>query len=258
MPASPCRTTWDEVTAAAEKLKAGGMEHPIVYEYNQELPELLRRLRRAGLWPRRRSLRRGQQGDLRRSRQRRLQAAAMAADAFKKDLVQPGDARIEDHPVDEHRQARLHHRLQLRARRDEQRRRPAARRPVRSGADARRRARDARLHEVLRRSPRRRRRIRRAPRRPGSSSTSWPASPTRSPSAGRSRRASASASCSLFDDPDVHAAWNKWIDMQRARASRSPSAKAGTWTEWTLGLVGLFPPAARQGDGRRGDASTRS
>lgn len=31
-------TTWEEVTAAAEKLKAGGMEHPIVYEYNQELP----------------------------------------------------------------------------------------------------------------------------------------------------------------------------------------------------------------------------
>ena len=31
-------TTWDEVTAAAEKLKAGGMDKPIVYEYNQELP----------------------------------------------------------------------------------------------------------------------------------------------------------------------------------------------------------------------------
>jgi multiple sugar transport system substrate-binding protein len=30
--------TWEEVTAAAEKLKAGGMERPIVYEYNQELP----------------------------------------------------------------------------------------------------------------------------------------------------------------------------------------------------------------------------
>src|SRR3569833_128565 len=27
--------TWDDVMAAAEKLKAGGMEHPIVYEYNQ-------------------------------------------------------------------------------------------------------------------------------------------------------------------------------------------------------------------------------
>jgi len=34
----PVPTTWEEVTAAAEKLKAGGMEHPIVYEYNQELP----------------------------------------------------------------------------------------------------------------------------------------------------------------------------------------------------------------------------
>lgn len=31
-------TTWDEVTAAAEQLKAGGMDKPIIYEYNQELP----------------------------------------------------------------------------------------------------------------------------------------------------------------------------------------------------------------------------
>jgi multiple sugar transport system substrate-binding protein len=30
--------TWEEVTAAAEKLKASGMQRPIVYEYNQELP----------------------------------------------------------------------------------------------------------------------------------------------------------------------------------------------------------------------------
>jgi multiple sugar transport system substrate-binding protein len=31
-------TTWEEVMAAAETLKAGGMEHPIVYEFDQELP----------------------------------------------------------------------------------------------------------------------------------------------------------------------------------------------------------------------------
>jgi multiple sugar transport system substrate-binding protein len=30
--------TWDDVMAAAEKLKEGGMARPIVYEYNQELP----------------------------------------------------------------------------------------------------------------------------------------------------------------------------------------------------------------------------
>ncbi|WP_116653723.1 ABC transporter substrate-binding protein [Pelagibacterium sediminicola] len=31
-------TTWEEVTAAAEQLKAGGMDKPIIYEYDQELP----------------------------------------------------------------------------------------------------------------------------------------------------------------------------------------------------------------------------
>jgi multiple sugar transport system substrate-binding protein len=30
--------TWDEMMAAAEKLKAAGVDRPIVYEYNQELP----------------------------------------------------------------------------------------------------------------------------------------------------------------------------------------------------------------------------
>lgn len=34
-------TTWEEVTAAAEQLKAGGMDKPIIYEYNQELPNFL-------------------------------------------------------------------------------------------------------------------------------------------------------------------------------------------------------------------------
>ena len=34
-------TTWDEVTAAAEKLKAAGMDKPIIYEYDQELPNFL-------------------------------------------------------------------------------------------------------------------------------------------------------------------------------------------------------------------------
>lgn len=31
-------TTWEEVTAAAEQLKAAGMDKPIIYEYDQELP----------------------------------------------------------------------------------------------------------------------------------------------------------------------------------------------------------------------------
>jgi multiple sugar transport system substrate-binding protein len=34
----PVPETWEDVMAAAEKLQADGMERPIVYEYNQELP----------------------------------------------------------------------------------------------------------------------------------------------------------------------------------------------------------------------------
>jgi multiple sugar transport system substrate-binding protein len=34
----PVPATWEEVTAAAEKLKAAGMDKPIIYEYDQELP----------------------------------------------------------------------------------------------------------------------------------------------------------------------------------------------------------------------------
>ena len=46
----------------------------------------------------------------------------------------------------------------------------------------------------------------------------------------------------LFDDPDVIAAWNKWIDVGDPQGSRSPSAKAGTWTEWTAVWSAYFRP----------------
>lgn len=34
-------STWEEVTTAAEQLKSGGMDKPIIYEYNQEVPNFL-------------------------------------------------------------------------------------------------------------------------------------------------------------------------------------------------------------------------
>ena len=66
------------MTAAAEKLKAGGMEHPIVYEYDQELPNFFDAFVAQAY---------GRGGELfdaelnaalRQPGQRRLQAAAMA------------------------------------------------------------------------------------------------------------------------------------------------------------------------------------
>ena len=101
-------TTWEEVTAAAEKLKAGGMEHPIVYEFDQELPNFFDAFvaqaygRGGDLFDAE------QQGALRRPEQRRLQAARMAGRRLQEGPRAAGDARIEGHPVDEHRQARLH------------------------------------------------------------------------------------------------------------------------------------------------------
>ena len=55
----------------------------------------------------------------------------------------------------------------------------------------------------------------------------------------------------LFQDKDVIAAWGKWADVQGAR--RPGGDRQGRHLHRVqLGLVGLFPAAARQGDGRRG------
>ena len=91
------------------------------------------------------------------------------ADAFKKDLVQQETHESKVIPSMNTGKHAFTVALQLCARRDEQRRRAAARRPVRDCSDARRGARGARLHKILLRSRRRRRPIRRAPRRRGSS-----------------------------------------------------------------------------------------
>ena len=81
-------TTWEEVTAAAEKLKAGGMEHPIVYEFDQELPNFFDAFV-AQVY--------GRGGDLFDADRRRsstipnnaaYKQLEWLADAFKKDLVQ--------------------------------------------------------------------------------------------------------------------------------------------------------------------------
>ncbi len=134
-------------------------------------PELLRRLRRAGpTAAAATSSTRTSKAIFDNPEQRRLQAARMAGGRLQEGPRAAGDARVEGHPVDEHRQARLHRSLYnyvLAA--HEQRRRAAARRPVRAGSDAGRGARDARLHEVLLDHGARPPPIRRAPKRRGSS-----------------------------------------------------------------------------------------
>ena len=66
---------------------------------------------------------------------------------------------------------------------------------------------------------------------------------------GGRERASASASCSLFDDPDVQAAWNKWIDFATLK-QQVATARGRHVDGMDVGVVGLFPAAACQGHGR--------
>jgi multiple sugar transport system substrate-binding protein len=46
---------------------------------------------------------------------------------------------------------------------------------------------------------------------------------------------------SLFDDKDVQEAWNKWIDSATLKAQVA-AARAGTWTEWTTVWSAYFRP----------------
>ena len=46
---------------------------------------------------------------------------------------------------------------------------------------------------------------------------------------------------SLFDDPDVQAAWNKWIDSATLK-QQVATARGGNWTEWTSVWTAYFRP----------------
>ena len=46
---------------------------------------------------------------------------------------------------------------------------------------------------------------------------------------------------SLFDDPDVQAAWNKWIDSATLKAQVA-GARPGPWKEWTAVWSAYFRP----------------
>jgi multiple sugar transport system substrate-binding protein len=49
----------------------------------------------------------------------------------------------------------------------------------------------------------------------------------------------------LFEDPDVKAAWNKWIDPAALQQQVS-SARPGAWTEWTSVWAAYFRPLLAQ------------
>ena len=162
--------TWEEVTAAAEKLKAGGMEHPIVYEYNQELPNFYDAFVAQAYGRGARTVRQGLQADLRRIPTTPPTSSSNGwRTPIKKDLVQSEthESKIIPAMNTGAHAFTIVYTYVLAALNN------AAEQPLAGqfalapmpGVDAR----HARLHQILCRSRRRRPPIRRAPRRRGSS-----------------------------------------------------------------------------------------
>ena len=193
---------WDEVLDACLKLKQAGMEKPIVYEYNQTLPNFYQAFVSQVYG------RGGQMFD----EQLNPLFNDPQSEAFKhlqwlQDAVTEHDIiAFENHEsrvipamnTGKHAFTVLFNYVlaAMNERAD-----AAARRPVRHGVDAGPGARLPRLLQVLR-DDQPGRRGSGAPRgRAGSSSSSWAAATIRSPSAGRSRKGSASPNCRCSTTP---------------------------------------------------------
>ena len=238
-------TTWEEVTAAAEKLKAGGMDKPIIYEYNQELPNFYDAFVAQ-------SYGRGAQlfdaelnplfADPENGAYKQLQ---WIADAYSKGLVQSDNHEstiITAMNTGKHAFTIVYTYV-LAALND------AATQPL-AGQFALapmpgETARDARLRQVLCRDGQDRGRS--GPRRGGLEVRQLHGRQAvhRRQSAGRSRRASASGSLPLFEDKDVIAAWSKWADVG-ALGKQASIAKAGTYTEFSSVWSAYFRPLLAQ------------
>ena len=134
------------------------MDKPIIYEYDQELPNFYDAFVAQAHWPRRRALRRGSQPLFADPENGAFKQPRMARGRLVEGPRPARPARDDHHHGDEHGQPRLHHRLYLRARRAQRCGNTAARRTVRSGAHAGRDAFDARLRQVICRHGERRRR----------------------------------------------------------------------------------------------------
>ena len=221
-------TTWEEVTAAAEKLKAGGMEHPIVYEYNQELPNFYDAFV-AQAYGRGAELFDTELNPLFADpEQRRLQAAAVAGGRLlegARAVRRRTNSKII--PAMNTGNARLHHRLHLRARRAEQRGRPAARR--RSSRWRRCRATThatlgfAKSYVVTAK----------AAADPARAEAAWKfvnfmaGKPYTVAKRWAVEKGLGFGQLPLFEDQDVIAAWGKWVDVE-ALGEQAAIAKAGT------------------------------
>ena len=142
---------WDQVLDACLKLKQAGMEKPFVYEYDQTLPNFYQAFVSQVYGRGGRMFDDNLEPLFTDPSSEAFKHLQWLQDAVTKhEIVAFETSRNARHPGHEHGQARIQRAVQLRARGDEREGDPAARRPVRHGADAGLGARLPRLLQVLR------------------------------------------------------------------------------------------------------------
>jgi multiple sugar transport system substrate-binding protein len=240
----PVPTTWEEVTAAAEKLKAGGMEHPIVYEFDQELPNFFDAFVAQAY---------GRGGDLFDKEYKALfddpqnpayKQLEWLADAFKKDLVQQETHESKIIPsMNTGRHAFTVVYNYVLAAMNNAAEQPLAGQfalaPMPGGAHAT--LGFTKFYSITAE----------AAKDPARAEAAWKfvnymaGKPYKVAKRWAVEKGLGFGQIPLFDDPDVQAAWNKWIDSASLRQQVS-SARAGTWTEWTSVWSAYFRPLLAQ------------
>jgi len=232
--------TWEEVAAAAEKLKAGGMEHPISYEYNQELPNFFDAFV-AQVY--------GRGGDLfdadgkavfdkpDNAAYKQLQ---WLADAFKKGLVQPETHESKIIPgMNTGKQAFTVVFNYVLAAMNNAAEQPLAGQfalaPMPGEAHAT--LGFTKFYSITAS----------AAKEPARAEAAWKfvnfmaGKPYMVAKRWAVEKGLGFGQISLFDDADVQAAWNKWIDSATLKGQVA-SARPGTWKEWTSVWSAYFRP----------------
>jgi multiple sugar transport system substrate-binding protein len=232
--------TWDEVMAAAEKLKAQGMEHPIVYEFNQELPNFFDAFVSQVY---------GRGGDLFDKDQKATfdnpESAAYKqlqwlADAFKKDLVQQETHESKVIPsMNTGKNAfTVVFNYVLAAMNN------AAEQPLAGQfalapmpGETHSALGFTKFYSITAQ----------AAKDPARAEAAWKfvnfmaGKPYKVAKRWAVEKGLGFGQLSLFDDPDVQASWNKWVDAATLK-QQVATARGGVWTEWTAVWTAYFRP----------------
>jgi multiple sugar transport system substrate-binding protein len=232
--------TWEEVTAAAEKLKAGGMEHPIVYEFDQELPNFFDAFVSQVY---------GRGGDLFDKDQKAIfdnpdnaayKQLEWLVDAFKKDLVQQETHESKIIPsmnTGKHAFTIVFNYV-LAAMNN------AAEQPLAGQfalapmpGESHSALGFTKFYSITAQ----------AAKDPARAEAAWKfvnymaGKPYKVAKRWAVEKGLGFGQISLFDDPDVQASWNKWIDSATLK-QQVATARGGNWTEWTSVWTAYFRP----------------